>query len=49
VPNNRCGWIAEEALATALFCALSHADDPVSALVRAEYAPDLAFLGRARN
>lgn len=29
------GWIAEEALATALFCALSHADDPVSALARA--------------
>lgn len=29
------GWIAEEALATALLCALRHADDPVSALARA--------------
>ncbi|WP_027660645.1 ADP-ribosylglycohydrolase family protein [Salinispora fenicalii] len=29
------GWIAEEALATALFCAIRHADDPVSALARA--------------
>ncbi|GAA4736137.1 hypothetical protein Prum_097120 [Phytohabitans rumicis] len=29
------GWIAEEALATALLCAIRHADDPVSALARA--------------
>lgn len=29
------GWIAEEALATALFCALRHATDPVAALSRA--------------
>ncbi|GAA2521751.1 ADP-ribosylglycohydrolase family protein [Pilimelia columellifera] len=29
------GWVAEEALATALYCALRHADDPVSALARA--------------
>lgn len=29
------GWIAEEALATGLFCAIRHADDPVSALARA--------------
>ncbi|WP_026189381.1 ADP-ribosylglycohydrolase family protein [Salinispora mooreana] len=29
------GWIAEEALATALFCAIRHADAPVSALARA--------------
>ncbi|WP_326560561.1 ADP-ribosylglycohydrolase family protein [Micromonospora sp. NBC_01796] len=29
------GWIAEEALATALLCALRHPDDPVSALARA--------------
>ncbi|MGC1215634.1 MAG: ADP-ribosylglycohydrolase family protein [Micromonospora sp.] len=28
------GWIAEEALATALLCALRHADDPVAALAR---------------
>ncbi|PWU43364.1 hypothetical protein DLJ46_31785 [Micromonospora globispora] len=28
------GWIAEEALATALLCALRHADDPVDALAR---------------
>lgn len=28
------GWIAEEALATALLCAVRHADDPVSALAR---------------
>ncbi|MEO3924712.1 ADP-ribosylglycohydrolase family protein [Micromonosporaceae bacterium B7E4] len=28
------GWIAEEALATALYCAIRHADDPVSALAR---------------
>ncbi|GIJ29286.1 hypothetical protein Vqi01_44480 [Micromonospora qiuiae] len=28
------GWIAEEALATALYCALRHADDPVGALAR---------------
>ncbi|MEU5945487.1 ADP-ribosylglycohydrolase family protein [Micromonospora sp. NPDC047465] len=28
------GWIAEEALATALFCAIRHADDPVAALAR---------------
>ncbi|GAB3932144.1 ADP-ribosylglycohydrolase family protein [Micromonospora vulcania] len=28
------GWIAEEALATGLFCAIRHADDPVSALAR---------------
>ncbi len=27
-------WIAEEALATALYCAVRHADDPVGALVR---------------
>lgn len=29
------GWVAEEALATALFCALRHRDDPVAALARA--------------
>lgn len=29
------GWIAEEALATALLCAIRHADDPVTALARA--------------
>jgi ADP-ribosylglycohydrolase len=29
------GWIAEEALATALLCAVRHHDDPVSALARA--------------
>ena len=29
------GWVAEEALATALLCALRHRDDPVSALARA--------------
>jgi ADP-ribosylglycohydrolase len=29
------GWIAEEALATAVLCALRHADEPVSALARA--------------
>ncbi|MEV0002100.1 ADP-ribosylglycohydrolase family protein [Micromonospora sp. NPDC050980] len=29
------GWIAEEALATALLCALRHPDDPVGALARA--------------
>ncbi|MFJ6195561.1 ADP-ribosylglycohydrolase family protein [Micromonospora sp. NPDC092111] len=28
------GWIAEEALATALLCALRHADDPVAAIAR---------------
>ncbi|PZF84546.1 ADP-ribosylglycohydrolase family protein [Micromonospora deserti] len=28
------GWVAEEALATALFCAIRHADDPVAALAR---------------
>ncbi|MCZ7439335.1 ADP-ribosylglycohydrolase family protein [Micromonospora sp. WMMC241] len=28
------GWIAEEALATALLCALRHPDDPVAALAR---------------
>ncbi|MEU6020792.1 ADP-ribosylglycohydrolase family protein [Micromonospora sp. NPDC047134] len=28
------GWIAEEALATALYCALRHAEDPVGALAR---------------
>ncbi|WBB82041.1 ADP-ribosylglycohydrolase family protein [Micromonospora sp. WMMD882] len=28
------GWIAEEALATALFCAVRHADDPVAGLAR---------------
>ncbi|MER7889471.1 ADP-ribosylglycohydrolase family protein [Micromonospora sp. NPDC094482] len=28
------GWVAEEALATALYCALRHADDPVGALAR---------------
>lgn len=29
------GWIAEEALATALLCAVRHAEDPVGALARA--------------
>lgn len=29
------GWVAEEALATGLLCAIRHADDPVSALARA--------------
>jgi ADP-ribosylglycohydrolase len=29
------GWIAEEALVTALLCAVRHADDPVRALARA--------------
>jgi ADP-ribosylglycohydrolase len=29
------GWIAEEALATGLYCALRHRDDPVGALARA--------------
>ena len=29
------GWIAEEALATGLLCAIRHADDPVTALSRA--------------
>ncbi|MFF5228787.1 ADP-ribosylglycohydrolase family protein [Dactylosporangium sp. NPDC000521] len=29
------GWIAEEALATGLLCAIRHADDPVTALARA--------------
>jgi ADP-ribosylglycohydrolase len=29
------GWIAEEALATGLFCAIRHADDPISGLARA--------------
>ncbi|WP_432049685.1 ADP-ribosylglycohydrolase family protein [Verrucosispora sp. NA02020] len=28
------GWVAEEALATALYCAVRHADDPVGALTR---------------
>ncbi|WP_243707908.1 ADP-ribosylglycohydrolase family protein [Micromonospora sp. KC606] len=28
------GWVAEEALATALLCALRHPDDPVTALAR---------------
>ncbi|KXK58214.1 hypothetical protein AWW66_31060 [Micromonospora rosaria] len=28
------GWVAEEALATSLYCALRHADDPVAALAR---------------
>ncbi|WP_433537376.1 ADP-ribosylglycohydrolase family protein [Micromonospora sp. CA-249363] len=28
------GWVAEEALVTALFCAVRHADDPLSALAR---------------
>ncbi|WBB70541.1 ADP-ribosylglycohydrolase family protein [Micromonospora sp. WMMD812] len=28
------GWVAEEALVTALYCALRHADDPVGALAR---------------
>ncbi|GGJ83844.1 hypothetical protein GCM10010123_11910 [Pilimelia anulata] len=28
------GWVAEEALSTALYCALRHADDPVAALAR---------------
>ncbi|MEU5720645.1 ADP-ribosylglycohydrolase family protein [Micromonospora sp. NPDC047738] len=52
------GWIAEEALATALLCALRHADDPVGALARAATtAGDSdsiaalagAFLGAARG
>jgi ADP-ribosylglycohydrolase len=29
------GWVAEEALASALLCALRHADDPVAGLARA--------------
>lgn len=29
------GWIAEEAMATALLCAIRHTDDPVAALARA--------------
>jgi ADP-ribosylglycohydrolase len=29
------GWVAEEAMATALLCAVRHADDPVTALARA--------------
>ena len=29
------GWVAEEALATGLYCALRHRDEPVSALARA--------------
>jgi ADP-ribosylglycohydrolase len=29
------GWVAEEALATALLCALRHAEDPVGGLARA--------------
>lgn len=29
------GWVAEEALASALFCAIRHADEPVAALARA--------------
>lgn len=29
------GWVAEEALATALYCAVRHADQPVDALARA--------------
>jgi ADP-ribosylglycohydrolase len=29
------GWVAEEALATALLCAVRHRDDPVAALARA--------------
>lgn len=29
------GWIAEEALATGLYCAVRHADDPVGCLTRA--------------
>jgi ADP-ribosylglycohydrolase len=29
------GWVAEEAMATALLCALRHVDDPVAALARA--------------
>ncbi|MFC0508413.1 ADP-ribosylglycohydrolase family protein [Micromonospora costi] len=28
------GWVAEEALVTALYCAVRHADDPVGALAR---------------
>ncbi|MFG2102698.1 ADP-ribosylglycohydrolase family protein [Micromonospora echinaurantiaca] len=28
------GWVGEEALATALYCAIRHADDPVGALAR---------------
>ncbi|MEO3769937.1 ADP-ribosylglycohydrolase family protein [Micromonospora sp. B9E7] len=28
------GWVAEEALATALLCAVRHADDPIAALAR---------------
>ncbi|MER7421003.1 ADP-ribosylglycohydrolase family protein [Micromonospora peucetia] len=52
------GWIAEEALATALFCAIRHADDPVAALARgATTAGDSdsiaalagAFVGTARG
>jgi ADP-ribosylglycohydrolase len=52
------GWIAEEALATALLCALRHADDPVAALARgATTAGDSdsiaalagAFLGAAHD
>ena len=29
------GWVAEEAMATALLCAMLHADDPLTALARA--------------
>ncbi|MEV6637659.1 ADP-ribosylglycohydrolase family protein [Actinoplanes sp. NPDC051470] len=52
------GWIAEEALATALLCAIRHADDPVAALARgAATAGDSdsiaclagAFLGAAQG
>ncbi|MEH0975297.1 ADP-ribosylglycohydrolase family protein [Micromonospora sp. CPCC 205546] len=52
------GWIAEEALATALFCAIRHVDDPVAALARgATTAGDSdsiaalagAFVGTARG
>ncbi|WP_092375233.1 ADP-ribosylglycohydrolase family protein [Micromonospora phaseoli] len=52
------GWIAEEALATALYCAIRHSDDPVGALARgARTAGDSdsiaalagAFVGAARG
>jgi ADP-ribosylglycohydrolase len=29
------GWVAEEALATAVYCAVRHVDEPVAALARA--------------
>jgi ADP-ribosylglycohydrolase len=34
-PRTGEGWIAEEALATGLFCAVRHADDPAGGLTRA--------------